>query len=48
MVAHRLTSLKHCDKLMLMENGRIIDFAGTKIILDKYKELNKFIKLNKN
>ena len=48
MVAHRLTSLKHCDKLMLMENGRIIDFARTKTILDKYKELNKFIKLNKN
>jgi len=48
MVAHRLTSLKHCDKLMLMENGRIIDFAATKTILGKYKELNKFIKLNKN
>jgi ATP-binding cassette, subfamily B, bacterial PglK len=48
MVAHRLTSLKHCDKLMLMENGRIIDFAGTKKILKKYKELNRFIKLDKN
>ena len=48
MVAHRLTSLKHCDKLMLMENGRIIDFAATKTILGKYKELNKFIKLIKN
>jgi ABC-type multidrug transport system fused ATPase/permease subunit len=48
MVAHRLTSLKHCDKLILMENGRIIDFAATKTILGKYKELNKFIKLIKN
>ena len=48
MVAHRLTSLKFCNKLMLIDNGTIVDFDYTNKILDKHKELKKFLNIKKN
>ena len=47
MAAHRLTSLKYCDKLLIIDNGIIIDFGNTKKILNKHKELKKFLKVKK-
>ena len=48
MIAHRLTSLKYCNKLMLIDNGTIVDFDYTNKILDKHKELKKFLNIKKN
>ena len=48
MVAHRLTSLKFCNKLMLIDNGVIVDFDDTKKILNKHKELKKYLNVKKN
>ena len=41
MVAHWLTSLKYCNKLLIIDNGVVIDFGNTNKILNKYKELKK-------
>jgi len=48
MVAHRLTSLKYCNKLMLIDNGVIVDFDDTKKILNKHRELKKYLNVKKN
>ena len=47
MVAHRLTSLKYCNKLLIIDNGVVIDFGNTNRILNKHKELKKLFKHKK-
>ena len=47
MVAHRLTSLKYCNKLLIIDNGVVIDFGNTNKILNKHKELKKLFKHKK-
>ena len=47
MVAHRLTSLKYCNKLLIIDNGVVVDFGNTNRILNKHKELKKLFKHKK-
>lgn len=42
MIAHRLSSLKNCDRVILVENGRIKDFDKLENIIKKYPEYENF------
>lgn len=37
-IAHRLSTVAHCDLLYRMENGRIVDSGAPSVILPKYEE----------
>ncbi len=45
-IAHRLQILKHCDKIIYMENGKIVDFATFKELNDRYPQFSKIIELS--
>jgi ATP-binding cassette, subfamily B, bacterial PglK len=45
-VAHRLSALNECDKLVIMEKGKIKDFGLKADILSKYNYLQEYIKKN--
>ena len=47
MISHRLTSLKYCDKIIILDEGKVFDFDKTENILKKHKKLAKFIKMKK-
>ena len=47
MITHRLETLKNCNKLIIIDDGKIINFGKTKNILEKYNNLQKFIKIKK-
>ena len=42
MVSHRLESLKHCTKLMIIEEGKIKDLGDKSEILNRNKNLRKY------
>jgi methionyl-tRNA formyltransferase len=36
-IAHRLSTLENCDKIIVLENGTIKDIGESTIIINKYK-----------
>ena len=42
-VAHRLSTLNICDKLLILENGKVKDFDIKKNILERHEYLKDFI-----
>ena len=45
-IAHRLHILKYCDKIIYMDEGKIIDFDTFKNLNTKYEEFRKMIELS--
>ena len=45
-IAHRLNILKHCNKIIYMDNGKIIDIATFKELNERYEEFKKMIELS--
>ena len=45
-IAHRLNTLKYCDKIIYMDNGKIIDIDNFKALNEKYDDFKKMIKLS--
>ncbi|MBQ8475842.1 ABC transporter ATP-binding protein, partial [bacterium] len=45
-IAHRLQILKHCDRVIYMDNGKIIDIDTFSNLNDKYEEFRKIIELS--
>lgn len=45
-IAHRLQILKHCDKIIYMDNGKIIDFDTFSALSKKYEDFDKIVKLS--
>lgn len=45
-IAHRLQILKHCDKIIYMDNGKIIDFDTFNALSKKYEDFDKIVKLS--
>ena len=43
-IAHRLSTLKHCDKIMYFKDGQILDI-GTFYELSKHDEISEILKL---
>ena len=46
-IAHRLNILKHCDKIIYMDKGEIIDIDTFKVLSEKYQEFKKIVELSK-
>ena len=46
MIAHRLSTLKNCNKLLIIENGKIVDFDETENILKNNEYLREYFKKN--
>jgi len=44
MIAHRLSTLENCNKLLIIENGTILDFGEKEKILSKYSYLKEYFK----
>lgn len=42
-VAHRLSTIKHCDKIILMRNGKIIEQGSHNELIQEGKEYYKLI-----
>ena len=47
-IAHRLNTLDICNKLLIIDNGKIIDFGKKEQILEKHSDINIFFKKNIN
>jgi len=45
-VAHRIETLRYCNKLLILKDGKIVDFGETKDILIRHIDLEKYFKLN--
>ena len=45
-IAHRLNVLKYCDKIIYMDEGKIVDIDTFKALNDKYEEFRKIIELS--
>ena len=45
-IAHRLNILKHCDKIIYMHDGKIIDIDTFDSLNKKYSEFNKMVELS--
>ena len=45
-VAHRIETLRYCNKLLILKDGKIEDFGETKDILIRHTDLEKYFKLN--
>lgn len=45
-IAHRLSTLKSCDRLIYMKNGRIIDTGSFEDLSHKHVDFDKLIKLS--
>ncbi len=46
-IAHRLKTLKNCDKIIYMDKGLIIDIASFDELKEKHKAFNNLVKLSK-
>ena len=46
-IAHRLNILKHCDKIIYIDEGKIIDIGTFKELSEKYLEFKKIVELSK-
>ncbi|MBR3832426.1 MAG: ATP-binding cassette domain-containing protein, partial [Mycoplasmataceae bacterium] len=45
-IAHRLQILKHCSKIIYMDNGKIVDIDSFSTLSNKYEEFKKMIELS--
>lgn len=45
-IAHRFNILKHCDKIIYMQEGKIIDIDSFETLSKKYEEFSKMIELS--
>ena len=45
-IAHRLSTLKHCNKLFYMKEGKIIDTGTFDELSEKYEEFRNLVKLS--
>jgi ABC-type multidrug transport system fused ATPase/permease subunit len=45
-IAHRLSTLKNCDKLIYIKEGRIVDIGGFSELSGRHKGFEKLIKLS--
>ena len=45
-IAHRLSTLKICDRIVYMKNGEIIDIGTFKELSTLYKEIDILIKMS--
>ena len=45
-VAHRIETLRYCNKLLILKDGKPVDFGDTKDILIRHTDLEKYFKLN--
>lgn len=45
-IAHRLTTLKECDKIIYLKEGEIVDIGTFENLRDKYEDFEKLIKLS--
>ena len=45
-IAHRLQILKHCNRIIYMDSGKIIDIDTFKGLNEKYEDFRKMIKLS--
>lgn len=45
-IAHRFQILKHCNKIVYMDNAKIIDIGTFKELSEKYDEFRKMVKLS--
>ena len=41
-IAHRISSLNICNKLLILDNGKVLDFGSKKEVLSKHIYLEKF------
>ena len=41
-IAHRINTLSICNKLLILEKGKMVDFGSKVDILKKYKYLEKY------
>ena len=41
LIAHRLTTIKKCDEIFMMENGKIVDHGEYKYLLGNNKKFKK-------
>ncbi len=46
-IAHRLITLKNCDKLIYLKEGKIVDIGTFAELSSKYEDFEKLIKLSK-
>ena len=45
-IAHRLTTLKECDRLIYLKDGKIVDIDTFEGLKNKYTDIEKLIKLS--
>lgn len=45
-IAHRLSTLKSCDKLIYLKNGQLVDVGSFEELSNKYSDFNKLVKLS--
>ncbi|MBR2525886.1 ABC transporter ATP-binding protein, partial [bacterium] len=45
-IAHRLTTLKECDKIIYLKEGEIVDIGTFEELKNKYEDFEKLIKLS--
>lgn len=46
-ISHRFSMLKHCDRIIYLHEGKLIDIGTFNELSDKYPEFEKIIKLSK-
>jgi ATP-binding cassette subfamily B protein len=49
LISHRISSIKHADKIIVLRNGEIIESGNHKFLIEKngeYAELNRLQQLN--
>ncbi len=44
-VSHRIESLRYCNKLLIIDSGKIIDFGLKDELIDKHKDLQKYFQI---
>ena len=45
-IAHRLSTLKECDELILMEKGRIVDMGTFEVLKNRHKSFSRLLSLS--
>ncbi|MBQ8634588.1 ABC transporter ATP-binding protein [bacterium] len=45
-IAHRLQTLKHCDRIVFMDSGKIIDIGTFKELCERHKDFEKIVELS--